>query len=357
MTTEAKCKHVTSESLIDFLDWAVHAARQDTELLEPARTVRLHNLEANLLTRNEHYAELVEQRLFDATGSQRPQTVDIAVLSPDDSSLSQPPAWGETVYHPREFEKLLEGSRYRATYFHDLNLWQIYDREQGFGMQWMIASRSYPDWEPGAPLRVLLHWAYRFQNKRLSHAGTLGKNGEGIVLVGTGGSGKSGTVIGGIAHGLDSVGDDFVLIENDDNAVTAHPLFKTLKQDRQGLERLDLYARLSANRKTNWQDKFEFDSTELSGRPLVNQLNIRAIVIPKIAHAATSTIRPVPKNRAMLALAPTGLFQMPGERDSGVQFYSEIVRQIPCFELALSSDPHDVTATIEAFIDGDFQCD
>ncbi len=358
MTTQVKSSRVTSNNLIEFLDWAVRSVREDTELLEPAYTSRLHNFEMRLLTRNEHYAELVDQRLFvgDADDN-RCEQITIAVVSPDDSSLPPPPSWGEPIFHPRQFEKLLEGSRFRASYFQPLNLWKIYDHHEKFGLQWMAGTKAYPDWEPGSPLRVILHWAYRFGGMRLVHAGTLGINGEGLILVGAGGSGKSGTVIGGIAHGLESVGDDYVLIGYDESAIHAYPLFKTLKQDRQGIARLGLQARISTTHSTNWQDKFEFECAEIAGRSLANQLRIGAIVIPKITDASTTTIRPIPKNRAMLALAPTGLFQMPGERDSGVTFFSDMVRRVPSFELALSSDHVNVSQTLEAFIEGGFQCD
>jgi len=358
MTTEVCSRHVTSESLLDFLRWSIDRAREETQLMAPAYTARFHGLEMRLLTRNEHYPELVEQRLFnDKSSNECQERISVAVLSPDDSSMPSPPAWGEAIYHPRKFEKLLEGTHFRATYFHDCNLWQIYDQQQKFGLQWMTGADGYPDWESGAPLRVFLHWAYRQMSMRLAHAGTLGKDGQGMVLVGVGGSGKSGTVIGGIAHGLDSVGDDYVLIRQNEGAVHVHPLFKTLKQDRQGLERLGLDAVIAMSRDVNWQEKYEFQSEELSGQGLARELNVRAIVIPRIAHAPTSTVRPIPKNRAMLALAPTGLFQMPGERDSGVRFFSDIVRQVPCFELALSSDAMDVSRAIESFIDRGFQCD
>jgi hypothetical protein len=192
---------------------------------------------------------------------------------------------------------------------------------------------------------------------RLAHAGTLGKNGDGVILVGRGGSGKSGTVVGGVSHGLESVGDDYVLIDRGRDVVHAYPLYPTFKQDRRGLARLGLEVAMSASRTVNWQEKFEFDCEEISGRPLASQLRIGAILIPTIAAASHSTIRPIPKNRAMLALAPTGLFQMPGERDSGVRFYSDLVRRVPCFGLTLGSDPADVSNTLEEFIHGGFRCD
>ncbi len=276
----------TSANLIEFLRGAIDQARHDTESLKPIQISRLHRLRIQLFTRNRHYADLVRQRVFcGETDSARCETCRVAVLSPEDSSLPPPPAWGEPIFHPRQFEKLLDDSPLRATYFHDPRVWQIYDHQQRFGLLWLTGTHHYCDWEPAAPLRVFLHWCYRFQNMRLTHAGALGKGGAGILLAGRGGAGKSGTVVGGIAHGLESVGDDYVLLENAPADVHAYPLFQTLKQDRSGLRRLGLETRICENRPTNWQDKFEFTSEELSGRALAAQLKIRAIVIPKIGAA------------------------------------------------------------------------
>lgn len=346
-----------SANLLEFLREAIELARRDTAILKPIHTVRLHRLQLQLLTRNQHYADLVRQRVFCDEADLAPcETCRVAVLSPDDSSLPPPPTWGEPIFHPREFEKLLEDSPLRASYFHDLKVWQIYDHQQKFGLLWLTGPRAYCDWEPAAPLRTFLHWSACFQGMRLAHAGVLGREGQGILLVGRGGSGKSGTVIGGIVHGLQSVGDDYVLLEEAPAGVFAYPLFRTLKQDRSGLRRLGLETRIEA-RSTNWQDKFEFTSEELSGQGLAARLRIRAIIVPKIVSTATSTIRPSSPQAAMLALAPTGLFQLPGERESGVRFFTDLIRRLPCFELALSPDPADVSRTIESFLERGLPCE
>jgi hypothetical protein len=348
---------VTSDNLLDFVAWAVQRAKEETSLWEPAAQVPLRGLLLNVRTQNDRYAQLVDQRLFhEAVSDELRESIDIAVLSPDDSSFSPPPTWGEAIYHPREIEKQLADTPYRATYFHELHLWQIYEHRTNFGLQWMMNDRGYHTWEPGAPLRSFLHWAYRQLGWRLAHAGTLGKNSQGIVLVGRGGSGKSGTVTGGIAHGLQSVGDDYILVRQLEAGIKAYPLFSILKQDRPGLERLGLATEICETRDINWQGKYEFSSQEISGKPLADELAIRAILIPRIAHAKTTIIEPISKKAAMLALAPTGVFQMPDDRDSGVEFYSEIVRRVPCFELTLSSDPANVSQAVETFIAGGFPC-
>jgi len=350
--------YVTSANLVEFLRGAIDRARHDTAFLEPIHTLQLHRLQIQLLTRNWHYADLVRQRVF---SGEMPfaswDTCRVAVLSPEDSSLPSPPAWGEPIFHPRQFEKLLANHLLRATYFSDPRVWQIYDHQQKFGLLWLTGPHHYCDWEPAAPLRTFLHWSYCFQGMRLVHAGALGKRGTGILLVGGSGSGKSGTVVGGIAHGLESVGDDYVLVETAPVGKYAYPLFRTLKQDLLGLRRLGLEAPISQSRSMNWQEKFEFTSEEINGQTMAAQLRIGAIVIPKIIDAARSTIRPASQQQAMLALAPTGLFQLPGERTSGVKFFSDLIRRLPSFELELSRDPADVSRTLESFIDGVLPCD
>jgi hypothetical protein len=347
----------TFDNLVEFLQGAIDRAQHDTASLKPIHITRLHRLQIKLLTRNRHYADLVRQRVFGGEIDFVPcETCRVAVLSPDESSLPPPPAWGEPIFHQWKFEKLLKNTSFRATYFHDRRVWQIYDHERKFGLLWLTGSRDYCDWEPAAPLRTFLHWSYRFQKMRLAHAGTLGKNGTGILLAGRGGSGKSGTVVGGIAHGLQSVGDDYVLLDVSSSGISAHPLFNTLKQDHSGLQRLGLETRIAQNRSTNWQDKFEFTSEEISNQALADQLSIRAIVIPKIVDVRNSSIRPTSQQRAMLALAPTGLFQLPCERESGVKFFTDLIRRLPCFELTLSHDPAGVSRTLETFLDGGLPC-
>tara|TARA_A100001391_G_scaffold29931_1_gene16049 strand:+ start:2624 stop:3739 length:1116 start_codon:yes stop_codon:yes gene_type:complete len=352
---------VTRNNLLEFLRSALDLARGITWQQGSDSLVRLHHLELTLSTQNTLYRKLVkrrisEQRALDPAADRNPKRLQIAVVSPQDSEMPAPPPWGEAVFHPRQLEQLLVDSPFRATYFHDCRLWQIYDRNQNFGLQWMQNSTDFPAWERGAPLRVFLHWAYQAQGYRLIHAGTLGKHDCGILIVGKGGSGKSGTVIGGIANGLKSVGDDYVLIRPSGERPTAFPLFTTLKQDRSGLERLGL-ERLAGTHPCNWQNKHEFESHEIAGDQLARSLPIGAVVLPRIAHARHSSIRKLSQSRAMLALAPTGLFQLPGERDSGVRFFSDLIRQLPCFELILGNDPAEVSHTLERLITGGFQCD
>jgi hypothetical protein len=239
-----------------------------------------------------------------------------------------------------------------VNHFREYRCWQIFDIEARFGVQWMAADDSYPPWEAPAPLRVFLHWFYSAQGMRLAHAGTLGKGGKGVLLAGKGGSGKSGTVAAGLLYGLQTVGDDYVIVEPDGERVTAHPVFRTLKQDFAGLKRLGLEA-ISDRRAPNWQDKYEFFCSDIPAEEMPESLAISAIVVPETVHGRASAIMPISSAQAMLALAPSGLIQMPGERDAGVALFAKLVRSLPCYGMRLGTDPMEISSRIEALIEGD----
>ena len=82
-----------------------------------------------------------------------------------------------------------------------------------------------------------VHWAQAAAGNRLTHAAALGLNGHGALMVGASGSGKSGTTLAGLLNGLESVGDDYVVVEQGANVV-ANSVFRVFKQDLDGLRRV-----------------------------------------------------------------------------------------------------------------------
>ena len=61
--------------------------------------------------------------------------------------------------------------------------------------------------------------------------------GRGALIVGASGSGKSGTTLAGLMNGLQSVGDDYVVVDQG-ATIVAHSVFKLFKQDLDGLKRV-----------------------------------------------------------------------------------------------------------------------
>lgn len=258
------------------------------------------------------------------------------------------PVWAETCMQDPALHFAMENTPYRYLQ-QPPGCWQFFDRRRRCGVQLLRSCSSLPPWDPGAPLRNFLHWQLISPSCGLLHAGTLGHAGQGMLLAGAGGSGKSGTVLAGVLHGLQSVGDDYVLARLD-HGVTAHPLFQTLKQDPAGCERLGIPADSTLRKTLNWQGKHQFTLGDLVDDGPADQLQIRALCLPIITGAAITRFLPINGKEAFLALAPSGMAQMPGDRGILFSLCAAVARMLPTYRLELGSDPVEISGSIRAFL-------
>lgn len=341
---------VTLETLPDYARYLITAAEEAATHYPATRTVRLPRLELTAHVAPGVLADALGDAFVEAEDDlAEPSTCRIFTVHPGIGGIPEPAQWGDAHFTEYGFAERLAGAGLRGHYFHDLDFWQVYDPERRIGVQLMTSPDAFPPWEPTAPLRAFLHWEYAARGMRLTHAGTLGANGKGVLLAGAGGAGKSGTVAAGLLNGLDSVGDDYVLIDLA-GGVTARPLFSTLKQDPQGFARLGLKQRLRIESPLNWQGKHTFHIADIAPRPVPAALDIVALVVPHIGGGEMSSIVPVSRRDAMIALAPSGIMQMPGERESGFRFFGDLTRQLPSYRLSLGTHPEEIAGTLADFL-------
>jgi hypothetical protein len=183
---------------------------------------------------------------------------------------------------------------------------------------------------------------------RLTHAATLGLDGRGVLIVGASGSGKSGTALAGLLNGLDSLGDDYVLVEQGQH-VAAHAVFKIFKQDPEGLRRAGLdTARIDTS--LNWHGKIEFEVARFSSKALAGQMEIFGLLLPKITRQRRTTIERATLRESALALAPSGVLQLPGDKVEGFGFLAGLVRRLPAFHARLSENPAEIADAIGSFL-------
>jgi hypothetical protein len=316
-------------------------------------SVRLPHLEIRAHLEEGRLAAAIRRNFVQAEGATAPvalRPTDIFVAHPGLKGIPPPAAWAEEPYRPHEVASLLNQVGLQATYFYDLDLWQIFDPEAAVGAQLMRGPSDFPPWELGAPLRPFLHWHYARKGFRLAHCGTLGLNGSGVLLAGEGGAGKSGTVVAGLLNGLQSIGDDYILLDADAEVV-GYPVFATLKQDQAGFDRLGLKDRLPGVGPLNWQSKYEFRLQDISDEPTPPRLSITALFVPRLGNEARTRIEPISRRDAMLAFAPSSIQQMPGERESGFAFFSNVTRKLPCYALFLGKEPKEIAGVIAEFLD------
>ena len=244
----------------------------------------------------------------------------------------------------------MDAAGLRAAYPHTPRLWEAAAGSAKRAIQIAEAVGDLPIWDSGAPLRVPIHWACVDRGWRLVHGATLGFGQKAVLIVGPGGAGKSGTTLAGIANGLQTVGDDYVLIEPHDPP-TARPVYRLAKQDRRGIGRVaGLEARLTYCL-PNWQGKLEFDPDAVFPGAMAQSQEIIAVVTPVISGAETSRIEPLEANETLQMLTRATLEQFPGERDSGFFFCVGLSKKLPAFRLVLSENPAEIAGVVRRFIE------
>lgn len=333
----------------DLLDFAEDACSD-----APERTFRLPNLRLTVACRSEGFLEMCARAIVDAPAYDTPSAGQMRVSVVDGvSSPSMPTAqWPADVLSPIPILRDgLADTGLEGAYDIQLGLWHFAEPVAGRGVQAMRAPGAVPPWESSFPLRDFIHWALQHRGWRLIHAGTLAIDGKGVLIIGPGGSGKSGTTLAGIMAGMASVGDDYIAISLDDGKCTAYPLMKLMKQDARGLRRVGVDLERFAAGRPNWQNKYELDFEELGRGPRATSIELTGILFPRISDRPRSSFEPMSSRSAMMALAPSNLQQLPGGWRQGMSFTAELARRLPAFALTLSSDATEIAGTVERFIE------
>ena len=342
--------HVDRHNLVAVLRAMIAAAESTSRAQLHRRTASPAGIPLELWFDDEAEADLVMARLVDlAPGDAAEQRIALYTLSGRTIGCDTLPSWNDGACDPAAFHAIVTAANLRAVHPFHPQLWMAFDDATGIGVQLARSPADRPVWFPGAPLRHHLHWLLRARGRRIAHAATLGRNRRGILLLGHGGAGKSGTTLAGVAAGLQTVGDDYVALGGLDPAV-AQPLFRIVKQDRAGLARIAGLAERLADRPLNWMNKVEFDPTAIFPGCFADALQIGAIVVPRLGQAANPRFAPATPGEAMRMLMRTNLYQYPGEPDDGLAYYAALMRSLPVYHLDLCDQAIDNGAALADLI-------
>jgi hypothetical protein len=318
--------------------------------------VRVADWTVRLRCTDPRAASLYCARLGGALDRGRPAHVDLTFNLLEARALGWPAPSPQSGWYgsPRRFEETLKslglmGAFPAAEMPAPADPLSIFDPSARVGVQLVDRLADLPPWDSGAPFRILLHLAAACRGWRLAHAATLATGGKGVLIVGAGGAGKSGTCLAGLAGGLQTVGDDYLLLAPG-KALTAFRAYRLLKQDRKGLARIPGLAARTAHEEVNWQNKLELDPELLFPGCMVEAIQLRAIVMPVIARAPDTRFVPTDAQAAFQQFAPSMWAQMPGARASGFMFTAWLTRQLPVFKMLLSEDSSEIASSVGRFI-------
>jgi hypothetical protein len=279
-----------------------------------------------------------------ATGARRDLIINLfdgATAGP----LPHPP-WGAAAYGARGEIRGYNAGPVRTVYEAYDQTFRMAHLDRQSGLFWVRDAASVPYYERGAPLRTVLHWLLGRFGLQLAHAAAVGDNVGAVLLTGRGGSGKSTSALTCVGSALRYLGDDYVLLESDANSTVVHSLYSAAKLHAEQLDRFpQLRSYIDNSAQLSTEKGLIFLGRELPGA-LATTLPLRAILLPRIVGGEATRVVPATSGAALAALAPTTVFQLPGDGKRSFDMLSTIARRTPCYWLELGTELRRIPAAI-----------
>jgi hypothetical protein len=292
-------------------------------------------------------------RLAPSLAHLRTPPVDVPALTvrlfdSDSTGVGLPPVpWGEDAYRddgrvharvddelvgifePRTFSVCLPGTS-RALY-------------------WIRSASGVHYSETGSPLLRILNLWLSSRGFQITHGGAVGDEDGCVLMVGTGGVGKSSTTLACIPSDLQILGDDYCLI-GPEKPPHVHSLYSVAKTHADTLARLPFLAPMVANPDRPAGDKALCNLNDHVPQKLLRSAPLRAVAVPRITGRRDTTWAPAPAGAALTALAPSTLFQLAGADAFTFARLGRAVRKVPCYFLDVGTDPTQIPNAISSLL-------
>ncbi len=254
--------------------------------------------------------------------------------------------WYERLDTRREI-KGFHSHRIRTLFHFGPNILSLMDTSRNVAIYWLNDAAATPYYEKGYPFTTIFNWWMEQQQRQCVHAAAVGNKTGGVLLPGKSGSGKSTTSLACLDSELSYVSDDTSLISCE-RGPCVYSLYNTAKVEHfHHLPHLKSYVS-NAVREQNEKGMIflhqYFPDKIISGFPL------KGILVPRIAGGKTTHIKPTSPGKALKALAPSTLLQLPGAGVRAFRLMSQLVKSVPCYQLDLGTDMHEIPKVISTFL-------
>ena len=224
------------------------------------------------------------------------------------------------------------------------------DLQADHAWYWVADPADLPYWERAAPIRQILHWWMATRGHQQVHGGAVGRPDGGVLLVGSPGSGKSTSSLVSLASELRYAGDDYSMVSIEPRP-WVHSLFSSGKVHPDNLSRLPHLKPVLWNAERLATEKaVVFVDQHFPGRP-IEGFPLRAIVVPRITGGARTRVVPTSRAAALIALAPSTVFQLHTAGSEALGYMTRLVQQVPAYVLELGSDVAEVPGVILGLLD------
>lgn len=203
------------------------------------------------------------------------------------------------------------------------------DRTAQRALLWYPNAGEIASWEFSRPFLASIHAFMLPTSWTPMHAAAVALPEGAILIAGRGGVGKTTTALVCAEAGFDYLGDDFVLVGG--------PPWRVASLYRSARMREDMFARMprsmAAVTNVSTDDgevRAEVDVGTV-GRIGLDDVAIRAIVVPQRAGAEDFAFSTARRSQALSALAGSTLIALAGERDRTFEKLADLVNQVPCY--------------------------
>ncbi len=239
----------------------------------------------------------------------------------------------------------------------------LLDRDNHRAIYWVRAAARISFWENAAPVKMILHWWLRDQGLQFLHAGAVGNENGGVLLGGKGGSGKSTTTLlcVGLPHGQDGnagseygmryASDDYTVVNQEDPPV-AYSLYNAAKLHAGHLRQVMPGLLPAVSNPDNMEEqKAVVYLKEHCPPKLVNQLRIKAILLPRVTGAKRSELKRVSPALGVSAIAPSTLFQLRWAGQEDMRNMVGMIGRVPNYRLDLGTNLQEIPELIAGLLE------
>lgn len=205
----------------------------------------------------------------------------------------------------------------------------VVDWQRCRAIVWVPSARAVPWYERAAPFRWLFDLLAQRSARAMVHSACVGVAGNGVLLAGPGGAGKTTLALASVADGFDYAADDYCLLSAGREAFAVYSSAK-LKPGAAILP-----AGLALEQSTAAGAKQVLDLSTTSSASLADRLRLSAIVVPRIGSSETRLERIAPQEALHQILSST-IAQTEADPAMLVSFVGHLVRGIPAWRLHMT---------------------
>jgi len=226
----------------------------------------------------------------------------------------------------------------------------LYSRSKSIGIYWVKDWELVPWWESTFSFRALFHLWTKDLPAQLVHAGTMARNGRGVLIPGQSGSGKSTSCLNLLRAGYDYLGDDYVWVELGVE-IKVFTLYQTAKVEPDNfLMRFPEWETHLRNKADYKHQKAIFHVTDIYPEAGILSSPVRAILLPRVAHQEYTGFKKANPTQALMAMAPTTLHHLPHDRTISYRKFMKIASSLPSYHWNLGNNRDQFVESFDHFL-------